>query len=352
MYDWEEMAIIVGRKLVQNGQSRILQRIHDGVTSNWVLDVADDKSSINHHLIHLVWRKFPRNQHPSEERRPTAVSTQTDEQTDEGSSAVLGLDTSAGLSRPPRKILEKDCYSSSDLGNLFETKINTSCSDAGSSSDCCSSGLAERELTSYDYSPENTTFIPPPRRRSGKPLFKEKIFQPELTNRFDCFQEVSSPEISNVNTESKDQQLTNVSQRIRPPTPPKMKTRSNMQEIPKTLFAKSIGSPLTSAIPTTSTQEVDSSKLRRKESPTTSKIKENDIEDKKRYVGTVDGLGCDFGTLIPDFCLDRSKTHLFKVTVLHKEIGLREGDMVTYTFRPSSGVGSCDVMDVQCFDNG
>ncbi len=264
MYDWEEMAGVVARKLVESGQSRILQRIYDGVTSNWVLDVADDKSSLDHHLIHLVWRKFPRSQHPSEERRPTAVSTQTDEQTDEASSAVLGLDASAGLSRPLRKILEKDCYSSSDLGNLFETKNNTSCSDAGSSSDCFSSGLEESELTSYDYSPEDTSYIPPPKRRSGKPLFIEKKFQPELSNRFDCLEELSPPENSNVNAELKDRELAIVSQGIRPCSPPKTKPKSKIPEIPKTTFAKSSESPLTSAIPTTSTQEDDSSKLRRK----------------------------------------------------------------------------------------
>ncbi len=187
MYDYEAMASVVGKKLVENGQTRILQRIYDGVTSNWALDVADDKASINHQLIHLVWRKFPRNQHPSEERRPTAVSST---QTEEGSSPVLGLDSSAGLSRPPRKILEKDCYSSSDLGNLFETKSNSSCSDAGSSSDCFSSELAESELTTHDYSPEDTSFIPSPKRRSGKKLlFIEKKFNPELSNRFDCLEE-------------------------------------------------------------------------------------------------------------------------------------------------------------------
>ncbi len=85
MCDWEEMSSVVGRKLVENGQTRILQRIYDGVTSNWVLDDADDKGSINHQLIHLVRRKFPRNRHPTEDR-PT-VSTQTEE----GSSASLCL---------------------------------------------------------------------------------------------------------------------------------------------------------------------------------------------------------------------------------------------------------------------
>ncbi len=105
---------------------------------------------------------------------------------------------------------------------------------------------------------------PPPKRRSGKPLTIEKKFQPELIHRFNCLEEVNSPEISNVNTESKVQHLTTVSQRIRPPTPPKTKPRSKRQETSKTLFAKSVESPLTPVIPTTSTQEDFSSKLRRK----------------------------------------------------------------------------------------
>ncbi len=101
MHDWQEMAGAVCRKLVEKGQTRILQKIYEGVTSGWVLDVADDKSSIDHHLIHLVWRKFPRNRHSAEERRPTAVSTQTEK----GSNAMLGLvGTSAGLTSLPRKI--------------------------------------------------------------------------------------------------------------------------------------------------------------------------------------------------------------------------------------------------------
>ncbi len=112
MYGWEEMASVVGRKLVEKGQTRILQRIYEGVTSNWVLDVANDKRSISHQLIRLVWRKFP---HTAEERRPT-VSTQTEE----ASSAILGLAASADLTGLPRHILDKEFYSGSDLGKFFE----------------------------------------------------------------------------------------------------------------------------------------------------------------------------------------------------------------------------------------
>ncbi len=61
MYDWSEMAEIVARKLVENRQERILQRIFDDVTSNLILDVSDFKGSDEHKLLHLVWRKLPRN---------------------------------------------------------------------------------------------------------------------------------------------------------------------------------------------------------------------------------------------------------------------------------------------------
>ncbi len=65
------MAEIVARKLVENGQERILQRIFDGVTSDLTLDVSDYKESDEHKLLHLVWRKFPR-------KRSTAYGQKTD----------------------------------------------------------------------------------------------------------------------------------------------------------------------------------------------------------------------------------------------------------------------------------
>ncbi len=47
MYDWTEMATVVGRKLVENGQTRrILQRIYDGGTSDLILDVLDYKEKL------------------------------------------------------------------------------------------------------------------------------------------------------------------------------------------------------------------------------------------------------------------------------------------------------------------
>ncbi len=179
------MAGAVCRKLVEKGQTRILERIYEGVTSNWVLDVADDKSSINHQLIHLVWCKFPRNQHSTEERRPATVSTQTEE----GSSALLGLGTSAGLTRlplnfGPRKILDQqpiECYSGSDLGNLFASE-SAPTSDTGWISDCT--------LTSMDsVAQERASYKFPAKGRTSKPrIFKSKT-PTKLINRFKCLEE-------------------------------------------------------------------------------------------------------------------------------------------------------------------
>ncbi len=48
------MAAVVGKKFVENGQERILKRLHEGVSSNLFLDVSDFKESDNHMLLHLV----------------------------------------------------------------------------------------------------------------------------------------------------------------------------------------------------------------------------------------------------------------------------------------------------------
>ncbi len=165
-----------------------------------------------------------------------------------------------------------DCLSQTDLRELFDANESPSNSDADWTSDCSLSStdlaqemetsfMAESERTSYDISPENTSFRPTPKRRSGKPLLIEKKFHLELTNRFDCLEVVSPPENSNVNAEFKDRELTTVSQGIRPRSPPKMKPKAKMQEIPKTSFMKSRKSPLTSEIPTSPTQEDVSSNV-------------------------------------------------------------------------------------------
>ncbi len=304
MHDWEEMASIVGRNLVAIGQTRILQRIYDGVTSNWTLDTADDKGSMEHLLIHLVWRKFPRNRHPTEDQQPT-VSTQTEE----ASSPTLGLATSAVLTgllpkttisdstqttedmRPGPKHISRnyvasvsDCFSQSDLEELFDENVPPSDYDADWT-DC--------SMPSSDSSQDSSIpFKTPARRRSGKPLSQEKKFHLQLSNHFDGLEEV----VSKVKS------------------PPKFSYETQSYEI-----------------------------------PTTSRSNYN-IEYKNRDVGTVTDLMPEVGSLVSDSCPDRSETHLFMVTDRHKKLGLKKGDKVSYIFRPN--IDWFDAIDVEWFDNG
>jgi len=55
------MAECLAKNLVENGQERILLRLYESVGSGFSLDVADFKESIDHKLLHLVWRKGPGN---------------------------------------------------------------------------------------------------------------------------------------------------------------------------------------------------------------------------------------------------------------------------------------------------
>ncbi len=91
MYNWMEMAAVVGKKFVENGQERILKRIHEGVTSNFFLDTSDFKESNEHLLLHLVWRKFPRNRCPTKGPRSSSHATQTDEKSRKEESPKTGL---------------------------------------------------------------------------------------------------------------------------------------------------------------------------------------------------------------------------------------------------------------------
>ncbi len=135
MYDWEEMASVVGRKLVEKGQTRILQRIYDGVTSDLLLDTWDYKESDNHQLLHLVWRKFPRNRRPPMDGQKTIISHST--QTD----GVSG----PGLNKISKNPIISDmvCFSASDMRGLFDANESPAISeslgqtsDAGWTSDC------------------------------------------------------------------------------------------------------------------------------------------------------------------------------------------------------------------------
>ncbi len=238
------MAEIVGRKLVENGQERILHRIFDGLTSNFVLDVADSKQSQEHQLIHLVWRRFPRNR--------TAV---------EGPKTTCPISTQTEISNI------SDMDSATDIRGLFGGNESVLISDdAGSTSDCSTS------FSDYKF---------PAKGRTSKPKNFEQKSQTKLDNRFKYFEEiipengtlgetgrkleeVNSPVISNVNSDLIDRKSLTVSHRNQPSSPPKTEPKLKMPETPKTSLTKSREFSLTSEIPTTSTQEDNSSSLRRR----------------------------------------------------------------------------------------
>ncbi len=178
------MAEIVGRILVENGQERILHRIYDGLTSNLILDVADSKQSQEHQLIHLVWRKFPRNRYAVEGPKTTSPSsTQTE------------VDLNMGPFKIPENSINSvtNCSLAAGKGPLVHS---ASSSDSGSSERYNSKG------------------------QSKKLRNPEKIDQIQLSNRFDCLENEGCPEISNKNTSSSDRESTNV-QRGRPRGSPK-----------------------------------------------------------------------------------------------------------------------------------
>ncbi len=283
MSNWEEMAKVVASKLVKNGQTRILQRIYDGITSNWVLDIADDKGSIDHLLIHLVWRKFPRNRHLTEDR--STVQTQT-----EGSSASLGLDESSDLTglQPKKSISEftqttedmrpgprhisrnyaasnSDCLSTADLGELFEANESSSNPDADRTSDCSSSTdlASDSSVTSTNLTQDpDIPFIKPARRRSGKPLNSEKKVQTKLSNRFDGLEEVNSSENSHAYAGLSDRESTSGARGNQSRRHPNSDNNSKMSGISKTktLSTKSRVIPITSEIPTTSITSITDTK--------------------------------------------------------------------------------------------
>ncbi len=163
------MAELVGRKLVENGQQRILQRLFEGVTSDMILDVSDSKDSQEHKLIHLVWRKFPRNRPIDEQKTIISHSTLTEE--------VFG----PGLNKFPKK--------------SFISHADASTSDAGWTSDCSSlSSDLVAQVTSGSGGP---SFKIPTKGRARKPKIIEPKTWTKLTNRFKCFEE-NTPECDDI----------------------------------------------------------------------------------------------------------------------------------------------------------
>jgi len=61
MADWMSVAHDIGRRFVEIGEERILNHLHGALMSGLTFDVGDYKDSRDHRLLHLVWRKEPRN---------------------------------------------------------------------------------------------------------------------------------------------------------------------------------------------------------------------------------------------------------------------------------------------------
>ncbi len=116
MYDWSEMAVVVGKKLVENGQERILHRIYDCVTSNLFLDVSDFKESDNHKLCYTSFG--PNFQGTDIPQRDKGRSRPCRRRRVEAPSAGLGLDPSAeltGISGIWHR--DADCHSALSYGH-------------------------------------------------------------------------------------------------------------------------------------------------------------------------------------------------------------------------------------------
>ncbi len=134
------MAEVVGRKFVENGQESILQRIFEGLNSGFVLDISDFKESQEHKLLHLVWRKFPRNYRPPTDGQKTIIShsTQTEGVSGPGTNNISKI----------TNISDMDCFSATDIRGLFEANDSPAISesadqtsDAGWTSNCSLSSM-------------------------------------------------------------------------------------------------------------------------------------------------------------------------------------------------------------------
>ncbi len=166
------MAEIVGRKLVEGGQERILHRIYDGLTSNFILDVADSKQSQEHQLIHLVWRRFPRNRSAVQWPKTTCPgSIQTE------------VDFNVGLYKISGNSINSDTNCLTAVGKGPPDQREFSDEDNSASS----SDLGSQEFFSTTGQSKNRRY----------PEKKDPI---QLSNRFDCLENKECPETSNKNS--------------------------------------------------------------------------------------------------------------------------------------------------------
>ncbi|MCP3662362.1 MAG: hypothetical protein GY696_07680, partial [Gammaproteobacteria bacterium] len=304
MGDWMAMAEVVGRKLVESGQERILQRIFDGVNSNFVLDISDFKESQEHKLLHLVWRKFPRNRPPTDGQRTiTTHSTQT-----EGVSA-------AGLNKISKSsiISDTDCFPASGLKGLFDANESAPISDAGWTFD---SSFSSADLVAQ----EGESFKLPAKGRASKPKIFESKSQTELVNRSKCLEEYT-PE--NDDTFEKT-------------------GRKSPVPSPRIFFGgnRSRGTD-SRQITTKTTLGSESSSVSPKSGKVTQSMK--DAEGNRREEGTVimadpirtsANTGLVFGSIAPDtFSPVREPVSLLFKSYLQSDFGIKKGDRVSYFYQ-------------------
>ncbi|MCP3661972.1 MAG: hypothetical protein GY696_05655, partial [Gammaproteobacteria bacterium] len=189
------MAEIVVRKLVENGQGRILQRLFDGVTSNLTLDVSDYKESDEHKLLHLVWRKYPRKRSPAYDQKLTTSNfTQTTEMTNISSPILTTVDPNVRLFLTPP---------------TNSTKPNVNCLPA-----VVKGSLQQSEL---DYPEDSGSFKGSRTKGQRRKIShtKSQATPLKLSNRFDCFANTECPENFHSNAGSSDCKSTGSSRKGR-----------------------------------------------------------------------------------------------------------------------------------------
>ncbi len=354
MGDWMAMAEVVGRKLVQNGQERILQRIFDGLNSNFVLETADFKESHQHKLLHLVWRKFPRNKCSTEGLKTTiSDSTQTEDDI-----------IRPGLLKNSRDYVTSntDCFSGTDMKGLFDMDESASSSDSGSFFDySLSADMVAREGASLGSSFPSTDLVAqekepfqfPVKGRSSKPRTFMTKTQTELSNRYICLKDV---------VQTDDDPWEEIGRKS-----PKIGSVPKSNQIKPYQTTPALSSGLEPSVLKSSSDSPSNevTQFMKEVNPGCSK----EAEGNRREEGTVIKLDSrrnspNFlcGSIAPDiFSPGRDPGSLwFKKDFLHSanDYGIKQGDKVSYFYQQRGGTHSLMASmyhvakDIRVIDNG
>ncbi len=290
------------------------------------LDVSDFKESDNHKLLHLVWRKFPSNRCPTDGQK-TTISDSTP--TDEGSRPGVLKISKNSLSS------DKDCLSATDMRGLFDANESASNFDSGSTSD---GSLHSTDLAAL----ERTSFTFPAKGQSSKPktleITKSKI---NLSNRFGCLKDFiptnnDTSEVSGLKSSPPSPRIFFGGKRSRGTDSRQITTKTTSgseSSLVSPTYCGEISHSMKEVIPGCSNDTVD---------------------NRKRHVGSVDILdpSKSYGSLFHSVGPDHRRRILFNKTDLHREIGLKVGDRVTYIFQPNNEYDQAKARDVRLIDNG